>query len=113
VDFCDDADFVLPLVFVKYETATPQSTKKAKKAGLFDSPLLLPKVVFILVQIIPILMGLYKCQAMGLLPTATSDWLAWLRTKAASHLKICAYGRFCLTIGLFLECRPWKARWED
>ncbi|SNX83299.1 related to EMC4 - member of a transmembrane complex required for efficient folding of proteins in the ER [Melanopsichium pennsylvanicum] len=39
--------------------------------------LLLPKILFILCQLTCIAVGVYKCWSMGLLPTETSDWLAW------------------------------------
>ncbi|KAN0063253.1 hypothetical protein ACQY0O_004417 [Thecaphora frezii] len=39
--------------------------------------LLLPKIVFILCQMAAVALGLYKCWSMGLLPTESSDWLAW------------------------------------
>ncbi|SPO23080.1 related to EMC4 - member of a transmembrane complex required for efficient folding of proteins in the ER [Ustilago trichophora] len=43
--------------------------------------LLLPKVLFILCQLAGIVLGLYKCWSMGLLPTETSDWLAWRQPR--------------------------------
>lgn len=39
--------------------------------------LLMPKVVFVVGQLLSILLGVVKLQYMGLLPTTTSDWLAW------------------------------------
>ncbi|KAG9303724.1 hypothetical protein G9A89_018621 [Geosiphon pyriformis] len=45
------------------------------------SQLLWPKVTFILLQLLTMALGLYKCSAMGLLPTATSDWLAFMEPK--------------------------------
>lgn len=39
--------------------------------------LLMPKLVFVLGQILSIVLGIVKLQYMGLLPTTTSDWLAW------------------------------------
>ncbi|CBQ71812.1 conserved hypothetical protein [Sporisorium reilianum SRZ2] len=43
--------------------------------------LLLPKVLFVLCQLAAIALGLYKCWSMGLLPTETSDWLAWRQPR--------------------------------
>ncbi|ORY83625.1 hypothetical protein BCR37DRAFT_339619, partial [Protomyces lactucae-debilis] len=37
----------------------------------------LPKAVFILGQLLSIVLGMIKLQYMGLLPTTTSDWLAF------------------------------------
>ncbi|SAM80286.1 related to EMC4-member of a transmembrane complex required for efficient folding of proteins in the ER [Ustilago bromivora] len=44
--------------------------------------LLLPKILFILCQLAGLVLGLYKCWSMGLLPTETSDWLAWRQARA-------------------------------
>ncbi|KAJ1027470.1 hypothetical protein NDA18_003476 [Ustilago nuda] len=46
-----------------------------------DQSLLLPKMLFILCQLAGLLLGLYKCWSMGLLPTETSDWLAWRQAR--------------------------------
>lgn len=49
-----------------------------------DSPgqsLLLPKLVFVACQLAGIGIGLYKCWSMGLLPTESSDWLAWRQPR--------------------------------
>lgn len=57
----------------------------------FSSPgqsLLLPKLLFVLCQLAGIAVGLYKCWSMGLLPTETSDWLAWRETRTVSQ-RIC------------------------
>ncbi|KAI9598283.1 hypothetical protein BDF19DRAFT_431955 [Syncephalis fuscata] len=43
--------------------------------------LTLPKLVFVLMNVLTILLGIYKLSAMGLLPTATSDWLAFMEPK--------------------------------
>jgi len=59
----------LPKAFVGYET----------KRG----SLLMPKLAFVCAQILVLAMGLYKLQSMGLLPTAASDWLAFLPPKQA------------------------------
>ena len=39
--------------------------------------LTLPKIVFVVGQLLTILLGVVKLQYMGLLPTTKSDWLAW------------------------------------
>ncbi|OXU28405.1 ER membrane protein complex subunit 4 [Nasonia vitripennis] len=39
------------------------------------------KFVFFLGQIVNILLALYKCQSMGLLPTHASDWLAFVEPQ--------------------------------
>jgi hypothetical protein len=61
-----------------------QITKKNKKsAGQLDTgdPIFVPKIVFILCQLGVVSLGVWKCQSMGLLPTATSDWLAFMPAK--------------------------------
>lgn len=51
--------------------------------------LLLPKLTFIAVQLAAVALGMYKCWSMGLLPTESSDWLAWrsLRTVSLFELR--------------------------
>ncbi|KAI8141197.1 hypothetical protein BJV82DRAFT_619661 [Fennellomyces sp. T-0311] len=43
--------------------------------------LMVPKLVFLGLHILTMLLGVYKVNAMGLLPTTTSDWLAFLPHK--------------------------------
>ncbi|KAJ8322950.1 hypothetical protein O5D80_008468 [Batrachochytrium dendrobatidis] len=69
--------------FERFQTVT--STAKltgfaAWKAFLLN-PLLLPMTAFFLIQAGNLALGVWKCGAMGLLPTATSDWLAFLENK--------------------------------
>ena len=45
--------------------------------SLLKDKLLLPKAVFVGIQMVLLSLGLYKCQTMGLLPTSHSDWLAF------------------------------------
>ncbi|KAL9940332.1 hypothetical protein V8E36_001037 [Tilletia maclaganii] len=39
------------------------------------------KLTFVVCQLACIALGLYKCWSMGLLPTESSDWLAWKQPK--------------------------------
>ncbi|KAG2228162.1 hypothetical protein INT45_009208 [Circinella minor] len=43
--------------------------------------LIMPKLLFVGLHILTMLLGVYKVNAMGLLPTTTSDWLAFLPHK--------------------------------
>jgi len=45
------------------------------------SQLIWPKLVYVILQVLTMALGLYKCSSMGLLPTATSDWLAFMDQK--------------------------------
>uniref|UniRef100_A0A1D1XNT7 ER membrane protein complex subunit 4 n=1 Tax=Anthurium amnicola TaxID=1678845 RepID=A0A1D1XNT7_9ARAE len=45
------------------------------------SQLVWPKFVYVFLQLLTMALGLYKCSSMGLLPTATSDWLAFMEPK--------------------------------
>ncbi|CAI2183561.1 17170_t:CDS:2 [Funneliformis geosporum] len=52
----------------------------------YESPktkphLMLPKLVYVILQLLTMALGLYKCFSMGLLPTATSDWLAFMEPR--------------------------------
>ncbi|KAJ1968120.1 18S rRNA (guanine1575-N7)-methyltransferase, partial [Dimargaris xerosporica] len=51
--------------------------------------LLLPKVAFCLLNLVSIGLGLYKCSKMGLLPTTTSDWLAFETPREVSDGGTC------------------------
>ena len=48
--------------------------------------LLFPMLAYIAIQVVNFGLGVYKCSAMGLLPTATSDWLAFLERTPVLHL---------------------------
>jgi len=37
--------------------------------------MLVPKITFVAIQLAGLALGLYKCNTMGLLPTATADWI--------------------------------------
>lgn len=63
------------IVFERYETISPV------KVAFTESKLALPKVTFIAMQVLTILLGMWKLNAMGLLPTSHSDWLAFLDPK--------------------------------
>ncbi|KAG0017681.1 hypothetical protein BGZ82_000679 [Podila clonocystis] len=67
--------FSMSQVFERYETVSPV------KVPFTESKLALPKVTFIAMQILTILLGMWKLNAMGLLPTSHSDWLAFLDPK--------------------------------
>lgn len=60
--------------------ATSSSPLDHARAFL-GSPLVKAKLVFILFQCCAVAMGVWKLQGMGLLPTAHSDWLAWVPAK--------------------------------
>ncbi|GBB95468.1 hypothetical protein RclHR1_02540022 [Rhizophagus clarus] len=45
------------------------------------SQLIWPKLVYVILQLLTMSLGLYKCSSMGLLPTASSDWLAFMEPK--------------------------------
>ncbi|KAF9583067.1 hypothetical protein BGW38_010327, partial [Lunasporangiospora selenospora] len=62
-------------VFEKYESSV--------KVPFLDDRLAFPKLTFVAMQILTILLGMWKLNAMGLLPTSHSDWLAFLEPKTA------------------------------
>lgn len=78
--------FGVTMAFEKFDI---QSRKQGTDAGLFSflkDPIFLPKVMFVIAQILTMGLGLYKCGAMGLLPTSHSDWLAFLEPKTALEI---------------------------
>lgn len=46
------------------------------------------KFFYLLGNLSLVALALYKCHSMGLLPTATSDWLAFMEHKAVRTLNI-------------------------
>jgi len=46
-----------------------------------EASLLTAKATFLALQLVTIALGIYKVNAMGLLPTTTSDWLAFMPPK--------------------------------
>ncbi|KAI9228406.1 MAG: hypothetical protein DHS80DRAFT_15571, partial [Piptocephalis tieghemiana] len=68
---------------IKAVASTQSVFERFASPNASSSPeLLQPKAAYILVQIISLLMGMYKLQAMGLLPTSASDWLAFETPKS-------------------------------
>ena len=42
--------------------------------------------MFILCHLLAVALGVYKCWSMGLLPTESSDWLAWYEPPRAQEV---------------------------
>lgn len=59
------AILAIPRVFAPFETPGTSSR------------LFVVKLVYILTNLMMLALGMYKVNAMGLLPTTRSDWLAW------------------------------------
>lgn len=51
-----------------------------------EASLLTAKATFLGLQLVTIALGIYKVNGMGLLPTTTSDWLAFMSPKQVSTL---------------------------
>lgn len=62
---------------LKVLSSDPLSVFKSLDNEATHDRLNMPKLVFIIGQLASILLGVIKLQYMGLLPTTTSDWLAW------------------------------------
>ncbi|KAF9979072.1 hypothetical protein BGZ73_006309 [Actinomortierella ambigua] len=62
-------------VFDRFESAS------TVKQSFTESKLYLPKLTFIAMQLLSILLGMWKLNSMGLLPTSHSDWLAFQDPK--------------------------------
>lgn len=67
-------------VFAKLET----DATRAKLAGV--------KVVYVLMQLVLLGLGVWKVNAMGLLPTTRSDWLAWESERQPLERAYFAFG---------------------
>ena len=66
-----------PLAFERFEP-----TGAAKNHP--EASLLTAKATFLGLQLVTIALGIYKVNGMGLLPTTTSDWLAFMSPKQVS-----------------------------
>ncbi|KAG2204883.1 hypothetical protein INT46_009836 [Mucor plumbeus] len=64
--------------FSRFESDTVP-TAQGKPQPKVD--LMMPKLTFIGLHFITILLGVYKVNAMGLLPNTTSDWLSFIKPK--------------------------------
>ncbi|KAK4509044.1 uncharacterized protein ATC70_007394 [Mucor velutinosus] len=62
--------------FSRFESDTTTTGKAQPKVDLT-----MPKLTFIGLHIVTILLGVYKVNAMGLLPNTASDWLAFIKPK--------------------------------
>ncbi|KAJ3052189.1 hypothetical protein HK097_006741 [Rhizophlyctis rosea] len=72
-------------VFQKF-AITPRAPHKPSTpiAQLAADPLLPAKLTYIIMQLACLGLGVWKCGKMGLLPTAQSDWLAFMGRKEVS-----------------------------
>ena len=64
----------------KEGSPTTPAKQKTRNAVLAD-PLLMPMIAFAVLNAANLALGVWKCGAMGLLPTASSDWMAFLDPK--------------------------------
>ncbi|KAI8822440.1 uncharacterized protein EV422DRAFT_566132 [Fimicolochytrium jonesii] len=72
-------------VFERFSSRPPGTAPTGISAllSLPSDPLVYPKLVYVLMQCGCLALGVWKCGAMGLLPTTTSDWLAFMEPKKA------------------------------
>jgi len=61
--------------------------KPSTSSSGFD-PLFLQKVVYMLANLLPIALALWKCQQMGLIPMGTGDWLAFETRGVSPELSL-------------------------
>ncbi|KAI0059134.1 DUF1077-domain-containing protein [Artomyces pyxidatus] len=64
----------------------PGSTTSSKASSL--TTLALPKLVYLACNVATLALGLWKCRAMGLLPTGTGDWLAFESRGPAPEMSL-------------------------
>ncbi|KAI8071760.1 hypothetical protein BC940DRAFT_293660 [Gongronella butleri] len=68
---------------IKSIMGTQQTFERFETKGSTSADLLQAKLAYIGLNLVVICLGVYKVNAMGLLPTTTSDWLAFLPHKHA------------------------------
>ncbi len=76
--------------FDKLGIPTPPITSLSDLFDFQSNPMLLPKLAFIGIQLGNLALGIWKCGGMGLLPTAQSDWLAFMTSRPVLEM---AYGQ--------------------
>ncbi|KAI1321342.1 hypothetical protein EDD11_006679 [Mortierella claussenii] len=64
-------------LFDRFEIISPV------KVSFLHHPLAWPKLIFMGLQVLTVFIGMWKLNAMGLLPTSRSDWLAFSHPKTA------------------------------
>jgi hypothetical protein len=79
IEYTDRAELKRVVAFERFEPTG--AAKNHPEASLLQA-----KATFLALQLITIGLGVYKINAMGLLPTTTSDWLAFLPPKQVSSL---------------------------
>ncbi|KAH8808931.1 hypothetical protein F5884DRAFT_793946 [Xylogone sp. PMI_703] len=67
--------------------ATNQAFEKFESNGTRDK-LLQVKLVYVAMQLLALALGVWKINAMGLLPTTRSDWLAWETARDPLELAV-------------------------
>jgi hypothetical protein len=74
--------FSIFMVFSLFKTPVMAVLGLQKTFALFETPgtstrLIAVKLTYILTNMLMLALGIWKVNAMGLLPTTRSDWLAW------------------------------------
>ncbi|KAE8443506.1 hypothetical protein EG329_001818 [Mollisiaceae sp. DMI_Dod_QoI] len=70
--------------------ATQQAFERFETTGTKEK-LLMVKAVYVAMQLLALALGVWKVNAMGLLPTTTSDWLAWETAREPLEVAIPAF----------------------
>jgi hypothetical protein len=73
-----------PLAFEQFYASDIDTSKRGlipTTKNLVASNLVMPVAVYILMQLGNLALGVWKCGQMGLLPTTSSDWLAFMEAK--------------------------------
>ena len=63
----------------------------------------LQKMVYVLGNLLGIALGVYKCNSMGLLPTAQSDWLEFMAARQVRMNSYNAYFYACAVKWLYIR----------
>ncbi|KZP00329.1 DUF1077-domain-containing protein [Calocera viscosa TUFC12733] len=78
---------IVMLLFSPFKAMTFSQYQPAASSSSMD-PLLLQKVVYMLVNLLPLALAVWKCRQMGLIPIGTGDWLAFETRGAAPELSL-------------------------
>ncbi|KAL1592345.1 hypothetical protein SLS60_011423 [Paraconiothyrium brasiliense] len=85
--------FSIFMVFTLFKTPLIAALNLQKTFAPFETPgtssrLIMVKIVYLLTNALMLGLGIWKVNAMGLLPTTRSDWLAWEAERSWSEMAV-------------------------
>ena len=88
--------FSIMTVFMAFKSPLMGLLNTTSAFARFETPetraqLVMVKALYVLMQVVALGVGVWKVNAMGLLPTTRSDWLAWEGARGVGESAIVAF----------------------